>query len=130
MVHHELVRNVFLPRREDCFDYLQKAKVKLKRLIIGPVIVNTDEYSIYEGIVSGIEEVLDHWFVNHSEKEWARGSAHVNGCENRTQFLKAYLRRYRGVSKNYLQDYVDLLSLLLNEGSNWFDFILSDYSPI
>ena len=39
---------------------LQKVKVKLKRLITGPVIVNTDEYSIYEGIVSEIEEVLDH----------------------------------------------------------------------
>ena len=52
---------------------LQKVKVKLKRLITGPVIVNTDEYSIYERIVSEIEDVLDHWVVNHSEKEWARG---------------------------------------------------------
>ena len=28
MVHHELVKNVFLPRREDCFDYLQKVRWK------------------------------------------------------------------------------------------------------
>jgi transposase-like protein len=82
--------------------------VKLKRLITEPVIVNTDEYSIYEGIVSGIEGVIDHWVVNHSGKEWTRGSVQVDGCENRNQFHKAYLRRYRGVSKNYLQDYVDL----------------------
>jgi len=107
---------------------LQKVKVKLKRLITGPVIVNTDEYSIYKGIVHDIEKVLDHWVVNHSEKEWARGSAHVNGCENRNQFLKAYLRRYRGVSKKYLQGYVDFLSLLLNEGNSWYDIILSDNS--
>ncbi len=108
---------------------LQKVNVKLKRLITGPVIVNTDEYDIYKNIACEIEEVQEHWVVNHSEKEWARGSAHVNGCENRNQFLKAYLRKYRGVSKKYLQGYVDFLSLLLNEGSNWFDFILSDYLP-
>jgi transposase-like protein len=108
---------------------LQKVKVKLKRLITGSVIVNTDEYDIYRSIASEIKEVLEHWVVNHSEKEWAHGSAHVNGCENRNQFLKAYLRRYRGVSKKYLQGYVDFLSLLLNEGSKWFDFILSDYLP-
>ena len=108
---------------------LQQMKVKLKRFITGAVIVNTDEYSIYEGIADDIEEVLDHWVVHHGKKEWARGSAHVNGCENRNQFLKTYLRRYRGVSKKYLQGYVDFLSLLLNEGSKWFEFILSDHLP-
>jgi len=105
---------------------LQNMKVKLSGLITDEVIVNTDEYTIYEGIAEDIEEVLDHWVVNHSEKEWARGSAHVNGCENRNQFLKAYLRRYRGVSKKYLQGYLDFLALLLNEGDVWFDIILSD----
>ena len=74
----------------------QNMKVKLSRLI-------TDEYTIYEGIAGDIEEILDHWVVNHSEKEWARDSVHIDGCENRNQFLKAYLRRYRGVSKRYLQ---------------------------
>ena len=105
---------------------LQNVKVKLSELISDKVIVNTDEYTIYEGIASEIEEVLDHWVVNHGTGEWARGDAHVNGCENRNQFLKAYLRRYRGVSKKYLQGYVDFLALLLNEGNNWFDLILSD----
>jgi len=46
--------------------------------------------------------------------------------ENRNGFLKSFLRRYRGVSKKYLQGYVDFLALLLNEGSNWLDVILSD----
>jgi hypothetical protein len=101
-------------------------KVKLSGLITGTVIINTDEYTIYEGIAEEIEEVLEHWVVNHGDKEWARGLAHVNGCENRNQFLKAYLRRYREVSKKYLQGYLDLLALLLNIGSNWFDVILSD----
>jgi len=105
---------------------LQKVKVKLSGLITGEVIVNTDEYTIYEGIAEDIEEVLDHWVVNHGAREWARDSAHVNGCENRNQFLKAYLRRYRGVSKKNLQGYVDFLALLLNEGYSWYDVILSD----
>ena len=105
---------------------LQNMKVKLSGLITDEVIVNTDEYTIYEGIAEDMGEVLDHWVVNHSEKEWARGCAHVNGCENRNQFLKAYLRRYRGVSKKYLQGYLDFLALLLNEGDTWFDIILSD----
>lgn len=101
-------------------------KVKLRRLISSKVIVNTDEYTIYEGIAEEIEEILEHWVVNHGNKEWARGSAHVNGCENRNGFPKSFLRRYRGVSKKYLQGYVDFLALLLNEGSNWLDVILSD----
>lgn len=105
---------------------LQKVKVKLSGLITDEVIVNTDEYTIYEGIAEDIEEVLEHWVVNHGNKEWARGLAHVNGCENRNQFLKAYLRRYRGVSKKHLQGYLDFLALLLNEGDDWFDLILSD----
>ena len=84
MVHYEPVKNVFLPRREDCFDYLQKMRWK------------------------------------QCSSKW---------MENRNQFLKAYLRRYRGVSKKYLQGYVDFLSLLLNEGSNWYNIILSDNSP-
>jgi len=39
----------------------------------------------------------------------------VNGCENRNGFLRTFLRKHRGVSKTYLQGYLDFLSLLLNE---------------
>ena len=104
---------------------LKGMKVKLKELIGGEVIINTDEYTIYEGIAE-IEEVKEHRVVNHGEKEWARGEAHVNGSENRNGFLRAYLRRYRGVSKKYLQGYLDFLSLMLNEKGGWFVLLLSD----
>jgi len=104
-------------------------KVKLSKLISGKVILNTDEYTIYEGIADDIPEVVEHRVVNHDKKEWARGDTHVNTCENRNQFLKAYLRRYRGVAKRYLQGYLDFLALVLNEGTRWFNIIiLSDYS--
>jgi len=68
MMHHELVKMCFFKDVRAVLTIFQKAKVELKRLITGPVIFNTDEYSIYEGIVSWIEEVLDHWVVKHSGK--------------------------------------------------------------
>ena len=102
---------------------LQGMKVKLKELIGGEVIINTDEYVIYEGIAE-VEGVKEHWVVNHKEKEWARGEAH--GSENRNGFLRAYLRRYRGVAKKYLQGYLDFLSLILNERGEWFALLFSD----
>ena len=59
--------------------------------------------------------------------EWARGEAHVNGCENRNGFLRTHLRKHRGVSKEYLQGYLDFLGLLLNEIGRWFALLISDY---
>jgi hypothetical protein len=45
--------------------------------------------------------------------------------------LRTYLRKHRGVSKEYLQGYLDFLSLLLNEILNergrWFALLISDY---
>ena len=38
--------------------------------------VNTDEYSIYEGVIE-VKNVKEHRFVNHSE-EYAKGNMHVN----------------------------------------------------
>jgi transposase len=101
---------------------------KLQRLISGTVIVNTDEYTIYEGIADKIPEIQEHHIVTHSAYEWAHGDAHVNGCENRNGFIRSYLRRYRGVSKKYLQGYLDFLAFLLNEKDQWFELILSDNS--
>jgi len=105
---------------------LQQFVRKLQRLISGNVIVNTDEYTIYEGIAEKIPEIQEHHIVNHGNHEWANGDIHVNGCENRNGFIRSYLRRYRGVSKKHLQGYLDYLALLLNEKEQWFTNILSD----
>lgn len=43
MVHYELVKNVFLPRREDCFDYLQK--VRWKGTVRCPYCCSSDTWS-------------------------------------------------------------------------------------
>jgi hypothetical protein len=75
---------------------LKGIKVKLREWIGGEVVLNTDEYIIYWGIMGEVEAVKEHRTVNHSRGEWARGEAHVNGCENRNGFLRAFLWKHRG----------------------------------
>ncbi|MCK5030387.1 MAG: transposase, partial [Thermoplasmatales archaeon] len=43
MVHYELVKNAFLPRHEDCFDYLQK--VRWKGTVRCPYCCSSDIWS-------------------------------------------------------------------------------------
>jgi hypothetical protein len=57
---------------------LRNMKVKLSRLISGEVILNTDEYTIYKGILDSVPEIVEHHIANHSKREWARGDIHVN----------------------------------------------------
>ena len=47
----------------------------------------------------------EHRFVNHS-KEYAKDGVHVNTAENRHGFLRAWLIKFRGVSKHYLGKYI------------------------
>lgn len=63
--------------------------------------------------VSKGEIVKEHRFVNHS-KEYAKDSVHVNTAENRHGFLRAWLIKFRGVSKHYLRNYISLFELLFN----------------
>ena len=70
-------------------------------------MLNTDEYTIYQGIAEEVEGVKEHRVVNHNLGEWAKGEAHVNGCENYNGFLQTFLRKHRSVSKTYLQGYLD-----------------------
>ncbi|WP_456394472.1 transposase [Thermococcus sp.] len=77
--------------------------------------VFTDEYSVYDPLKEELGDVVEtHERVNHSEKEFARGDVHVNTCENRHGFLRAYLMKYRGVSFRWLQGYLDFPALILN----------------
>jgi len=43
MVHHDLVKKVFLPKREDCLEYLQK--VKWKGTVRCPYCCSSDVWS-------------------------------------------------------------------------------------
>lgn len=70
-------------------------------------LVYTDEWSGYQRIVQ------QHRTVCHSAGEWARDAdgdgvreVHCNTCEGAGAALRTFLRRFRGVHKRYLADYV------------------------
>jgi len=55
-----------------------------------------------------------HDYVNHTQKEYARGDVHENRAEGLFAFLKPYLRVFRGVSKLNLPGYVGFFQFLRN----------------
>jgi hypothetical protein len=55
-----------------------------------------------------------HAFVNHTQKEYARGDVHEHRAECLFSFLKPYLRVFRGLSKTNLPGYVGFLQFLRN----------------
>jgi hypothetical protein len=71
----------------------------------GGVIFCTDDYSIHNDIE--ITEGVDgHLAVIHSET-YVIGDAHTNTCENCHSFLQHWLAKFRGISKHYLQKYLN-----------------------
>src|SRR5215470_3464213 len=55
-----------------------------------------------------------HDFVNHTQKEYARGDVHENRAECLFSLLKPYLHVFRGVSKTNLSGYVGFFQFLRN----------------
>jgi hypothetical protein len=55
-----------------------------------------------------------HEFVNHTQKEYARGDVHENRAECLFSLLKPYLRVFRGISKRNLPGYVSFFQFLRN----------------
>jgi hypothetical protein len=55
-----------------------------------------------------------HDFVNHTQKEYARGDVHENRAECLFSLLKPYLRVFRGLSKFNLPGYVGFFQFLRN----------------
>ena len=43
---------------------------KMNGWIDGEVVLNTDEYIIYQGIAEGIGAIKEHRVVDHSKGEW------------------------------------------------------------
>ena len=55
-----------------------------------------------------------HDYVNHTQKEYARGEVHENRAECLFSLLKPYLRVLRGISKRNLPGYVSFFQFLWN----------------
>jgi len=69
----------------------------------------TDSASSYRAVKGYVHE-----FVNHTQKEYARGDVHENRAECLFALLKPYLRVFRGVSKFNLPGYVGFFQILRN----------------
>ena len=69
----------------------------------------TDSASSYRALKGYLHE-----FVNHTQKEYARGDVHENRAECLFSLLKPYLRVFRGVSKFNLSGYVRFFQFLRN----------------
>jgi hypothetical protein len=55
-----------------------------------------------------------HDFVNHTQKEYARGDVHEHRAECLFALLKPYVRVFRGISKTNLPGYVGFFQFLRN----------------
>jgi transposase len=69
----------------------------------------TDSASSYRALKGYL-----HAFVNHTQKEYARGDVHENRAECLFSLLKPYLRVFRGLSKTHLPGYVGFFQFLRN----------------
>ena len=69
----------------------------------------TDSASSYRAVKGYVHE-----FVNHTQKEYARGDVHENRAECLFSLLKPYLRVFRGLSKTNLPGYVGFFQFLRN----------------
>jgi transposase-like protein len=69
----------------------------------------TDSASSYRAVQGYVHE-----YVNHTQKEYARGDVHENRAECLFSLLKPYLRVFRGISKLNLPGYVGFFQFLRN----------------
>ena len=80
--------------------------------------VFTDDFSSYQFLRKiGIY----HESVNHSAGEYARGEVHNNTMEGYWSVFRHWMNTYRGVSKNYLPEYVSFFEFVENyKKDGWF----------
>jgi hypothetical protein len=71
--------------------------------------IYTDSASSYRALKGYL-----HDYVNHTQKEYARGDVHENRAECLFSLLKPYLRVFRGISKTTLPGYVGFFQFLRN----------------
>jgi transposase len=69
----------------------------------------TDSASSYRAVKGYL-----HAYVNHTQKEYARGDVHEKRAECLFSLLKPYLRVFRGVSQYNLPGYVGFFQFLRN----------------
>lgn len=71
--------------------------------------IYTDSAKSYQALTGYV-----HDSVNHSQKEYARGSVHENRAENCFSLLRPFLALFRGISKYNLPGYIGFFQFLRN----------------
>jgi transposase-like protein len=71
--------------------------------------IYTDSAKSYQALVG-----YTHEYVNHSQKEYARGEVHENGSENEFSLLRPFLVVFRGINKHNLSGYIGFYQFLRN----------------
>jgi len=114
-----------LVRRDDgrvrflvCKD-IQDAHEDIPEYGDGSVMLSPVGYRIYDES-EDLEGVDGHLAVTHSDT-YVIGDAHTNTCENRHSFLRQWLAKFRGVSKQHLQESLSFLASNLNSCDDWFE---------
>ena len=98
----------------------------VEKLTVPKATLYTDEYDSY----NKLKRI--RLTVCHGKKEWARDAdgdgireVHVNTNEGGWAGLRTYLRRFRGVHKDYLSGYVAIYEFSANNKHVTPDFISS-----
>ncbi len=73
--------------------------------------IYTDEYLAYRKLN---EYGFVHRHVCHSQKEYTRGTVHVNNCECRSNLFQLWLSKFMGVNRHNLQSYVKTFQFIHN----------------
>lgn len=68
------------------------------------ILLVTDGNNVYPPCAKSLE--VRHEALNQSAGQQVRGAAHIQTAKNRHSGLKDFLRRYRGVSSKYLENYL------------------------
>jgi transposase-like protein len=119
VVHREIGYTIFLVLE----NLRKKVGGIVDRFVENEAVIYTDEYVIYNNLIEH-EKVIEHYTVNHGEREYANGEIHVNNDENRHSLLRRFLRIFRGVSKHNLQGYCLIEQFRINYKIDSYDMIL------
>ncbi len=95
----------------------------IKANVDGRIEVYTDEYGIYNGLLE-LDFVINHERVNHSNGEFAKDGASINGCEAIHSWLRVFLKIHRGVNRYNLQLYVSFFSFYHNHDIRWLIMLI------
>jgi transposase-like protein len=74
----------------------------LRKNIKAGSMVYTDDFRPYRFL---LRYGYKHRFVNHSEREYARGDVHVNNCECASNLYQIWMSKFMGVNKHNLEAY-------------------------